>query len=162
VSPIGDERIAVQIDHISLYRERIGCSIQELAAGLERKVRSLVSDVVCLYRIKNPATLSKKLALKQSKDIASIDDIYGLRLIVGSADEIYSALQLVMSEYPGYLDHDYVARPKKRPDRPGKELRLVQYIARKNDVTFEVQITTAEWNKINEELHLEYHKRQYG
>lgn len=88
--------------------------------------------------------------------------MYGIRILVTTEAEVYAALQEITSTFPGFLDHDYVAFPKRHPHLPGKELRLVQYVARKNDVAFEIQITTHEWNTANEELHAEYHRRKYA
>lgn len=149
-------------DLISLYREQIGCSIQELAAGLEHLAKQIDPHATCIYRTKEPQTLEKKLALKGAVGITSIDDIYGLRILVSACRHLYPVLNLVATANPGYLDYDYVASPKINPQRPGKQLRLIQYIVRRNGLTFEVQVTTRKWNTLNEALHAGYHKRKYG
>lgn len=149
-------------DLLILYAAKVGCSIEELAKELEEHVRSACPSATCIFRVKKPDTLRKKMELKHVDDIASIDDIYGFRFLVDSVGEAYAALAAVSAAYNGHLDHDYVAHPKVRSDRPGKAMRMIQYVAARNGVTFEVQITTREWNEANEQLHAEYHMRRYG
>jgi (p)ppGpp synthase/HD superfamily hydrolase len=146
---------------VSLYEERIGCSIDSLAQQLGVTVLESLPSAQIVFRVKDEMTLLKKMALKEVDSISAIDDIYGLRILVDSVEDIYTALEKVSTNYPGFLDHDYVKNPKTRPDRLGKELRLVQFIGRKNGMTFEVQITTRQFNTINEALHKEYHDRKY-
>ncbi len=151
----------MQSDNLSLYEGKIGCSINVLATEIQQLSAVAANKPRVMFRVKNPETLTKKMILKGSFDISSIDDIYGFRVLVNSIEEIYEVLKKLVSAFPGHIDHDYVALPKKRPDRQGYELRLVQYVAKRNGLTFEVQITTHAWNETNEELHGEYHKRKY-
>ena len=146
---------------VSSYEERIGCSIESLAAQLSTIVLETVPSAQLLFRKKDELTLWKKMSLKGSADISAIDDIYGFRALVDSIEEIYAVFEKVSASYPGFLDHDYVKHPKTRHDRPGKELRLVQFVAQKNGMTFEIQITTRTFNRMNEILHKEYHDRKY-
>ncbi len=151
----------MQSDSLSLYKETIGCSIEVLAAKIHQLSTLAANKPSVVFRIKNMETLRKKMTLKGSSEISSIDDIYGIRVLVDSTEEIYGTLQRLMLAFPGYIDHDYVTTPKINPNRPGKALRLVQYIAKEKGLTFEVQITTHAWNEINEKLHEEYHQKKY-
>jgi len=104
------------------------------------------------------------MILVKTESIIDIDDVYAFRILVSSANEAYLVLKALTKSFRGFLDHDYIANPKTRPDKPhldGKSLKLLQFIAYKNNVPFEIQITTFEWNESNELLHDEYHREKY-
>lgn len=145
----------------SRYAKRIGCSSKSLASEISSLVEGVSENLLVTYRVKSEETLRKKMKLKGVCSISSIDDVYGFRVLVATEEEAYKVLHLVREHFQGFIDHDYIAVPKKKLSRPGKELRLIQYIAKRNGVTFEIQITTHLYNEANELLHEEYHRRKY-
>jgi len=151
------------VGNISTYRERIGCTIDALAEEVLRLVCVKVPNTRVIFREKDPETLAKKILLKKASDVFSINDVYGLRIIVESMEEAYLALESIKRTLPGFLDHDYIKEPKVRVNEPfkGKALRLLQFIAYRNGASFEIQITTSEFNATNNLLHEEYHRRRY-
>lgn len=150
---------------ISIYKQRINCGIDLLAGEIQRIASLVAENPIIKFRVKNLETLEKKMQLKKTLRIFLIDDVYGIRILVKSVDEAYAVLEKISREFPGFLDHDYIKEPKIRPDEPGligKKLRLIQFIAYKNGVPFEIQITTAAFHKMNESLHANYHRRKYN
>lgn len=143
------------------YERMLGCTIADLATELRSIVEIAVQDCDILFRIKDEATLKKKMAIKGRNNIEAVDDIYGLRILVNSEKDAYAVLKRIEDTIPGYLDHDYISVPKINQNRPGKKLRLIQYIGKKNGLSFEVQITTKSFNEENEALHAEYHRMKY-
>jgi len=150
---------------ISLYQRSIGCSIDELAREILGLAKAVSNDSKICYRIKNSQILEKKMALKKVGSVFEIDDVYGLRVLVPLVEKSYEVLGAIMRAFPSFLDHDYIAKPKTRPDKPhlkGNGLRMLQIIARRNNVPFEVQITTFEFNEANESFHGQYHREKYS
>ena len=150
--------------NISIYQQHIGSTINALAGEVRRTASTIAKNPLVTFRIKNPKTLKKKMLLKNTQSIFSINDIYGIRIIVESVDEAYGVLEKISQTFSGFLDHDYIKKPKTRPSEPGlkgKMLRLLQFIAHKNGVPFEIQITTAVFHKMNELLHKGYHCKKY-
>lgn len=74
---------------ITRYQERIGCSIDHLAADIKNVLHQVVKNSIVYYRIKNLETLHQKMILKNTTDISRIDDIFGLRVVVDSIEDIY-------------------------------------------------------------------------
>jgi len=147
------------------YREAIGCSIEYLADNILRRVQSVSENPVVLCRVKDTAAVIKKMELKGARSLFELEDIYGIRVLVSQIQEVYAALEVMSEAFPGYLDHDYIKTPKTRPDKPalkGKSLRLLQFIAYKDGIPFEIQITTHEYHRNNEALHRQYHAEKYG
>ena len=150
---------------ISAYQKRIGVTIDSLANEISAAATKINEQILVTYRIKDIQTLEKKMALKHTSDIFSIKDVYGIRVIVETVVEAYTVLTKIREMYPGFLKHDYLANPKTIPGDPllkGKMLRLLQFIASKNDVNFEIQITTKTFHEMNETLHEKYRVRKYG
>ncbi|MDE2399457.1 MAG: hypothetical protein KGL67_00350 [Patescibacteria group bacterium] len=149
---------------VSVYEQCIGCTIKDLSNDIKILLEKTVKNKVVSFRIKDPETLQKKIQLKNVKSIFSIDDVYGIRIIVESVDDVYKVLEKIWQTFPGYLDHDYIKEPMVRPDesKEGKKLQLLQFIAYKNEMPFEIQITTTAFNEINETLHEGYHNRKYN
>lgn len=151
--------------NISMYLHRIGCSIEALAEEIRLVVNTVVENPSIEWRIKSPETLEKKMDFKKTRNVFLIDDVYGMRVIVGSVNEAYLALSEITRVFSGFLDHDYIEKPKTRSDKPhlkGKKLQFLQFIAYKNGVSFEIQITTRSFHKRNELLHAEYHQEKYS
>ncbi len=132
-----------------------------LAEEVKSIVGAVVKNLFIISRIKDSEILRKKMCLKNTKNIFSIDDVYGIRILVESIDEAYAVLEKISQTFSGFLDHDYIKKPKECPSINGKVLRLLQFIAYKNGVSFEIQITTVSFNDVNELLHGEYHRRKY-
>ncbi|OHA82515.1 MAG: hypothetical protein A3B07_02745 [Candidatus Yonathbacteria bacterium RIFCSPLOWO2_01_FULL_43_27] len=149
-------------EDISLYRHHIGCDINTLVAEVYDLVKDVTKCPQVSSRVKDLETLRKKMVLKNTHDIFSIDDVYGIRIIVTSIDEVYAVLERISRVFEGFLDHDYFKNAKACPSVDGKFLRLVQFVAYKNKVPFEVQVTTASCHETNESLHARYHRRKYG
>lgn len=147
--------------NILIYQERIGLSISALVEEVRQVAGTEVKDPLISFRVKDPETLKKKMLHKNTNDVFSIDDVYGVRILVGSVGEAYKILDRVSQAFPGYLDHDFFKEPKTSPSVNGKVLRLLQFIAYKNGVPFEIQITTMTLNEVNELLHGGYHQRKY-
>jgi len=147
---------------ILLYQERIGCTIEALVKELRQVIDTAVKKSEIQFRVKSPESLRKKMQFKKIQSIFLIDDVYGIRIIVESANEAYKVLEKVSSAFSGHLDHDYIKKPKVRVNEPhkGEKLRLLQFIAYRNGVAFEIQITTSEFHAINEKLHRGYKKHQ--
>lgn len=151
-------------ENILMYQHRIGCSVEALAEEIRLVVNTVVGNPSIKWRIKNPETLRKKMDFKKTQNVFLIDDIYGIRIVVGSVNEAYLALSKVTQTFSGFLDHDYIEKPKIRSDKPhleGKKLQLLQFVAYKNGVSFEIQITTRSFHKQNELLHAQYHQEKY-
>ncbi len=148
---------------LSLYQKRIGSSIDMLANEMQQIVGAIVKTPLITFRVKDPETLRKKMLLKNTQDIFSIDDVYGIRILVESVNEAYEVLLKVSQTFPGYLDHDFIKEPGVRIHEPhkGKLLRLLQFFAYRNGAPFEIQITTFSFNEENELLHEGYHHRKY-
>ena len=122
---------------------------------------AVVKNPKIVFRMKDQETLRKKMLLKSVESVFSIDDVYGVRIIVESVIDVYLVLWKISEIFDGYLDHDYIEKPKTSPSVNGKMLRLIQFVAYKNRVPFEVQITTVAFNEVNELLHEGYHCRKY-
>lgn len=150
--------------NISLYQKRIGSSIDMLANEVRQIVGVIAKNPLVTFRVKDPETLRKKMLLKNTQDIFLIDDVYGIRILVESLNEAYEVLLKISQTFSGYLDHDFIKDPGVRIHEPhkGKLLRLLQFVAYRNGVPFEIQITTVYFNEENELLHEGYHRRKYG
>ena len=149
---------------ISLYQRFIGCSIEELAMEILDLAKRVSSDSKVIYRVKSPETLDKKMVLKKVRSIFDIHDVYALRVLTSSVEESYEILAVVTKAFPCFLDHDYIKNPKYHPDEPNldeRSLRLIQVIAYRSNTPFEIQITTLEFNEINESFHDQYHREKY-
>ena len=147
-----------------LYENKICCKIELLGSEIKTLAENVSHKPIVIYRVKHPETLLKKKRLKVADDVFLIHDIYGIRVIVRTTEEAYAVLGEVKKLYPGFIDHDYIQKPKVRADKPeleGKSLRMLQYIGYRNDVPFEIQITTTEFNEINESFHEQYHNEKY-
>lgn len=149
---------------ITLYEERINCPIDQLGkAVLSIAYTSNINPYVS-WRVKDSSTLEKKMRLKNTSNVFLINDVYGIRVLVDTVEQVYAVLTVIQDAFPGFIGHDYVACPKTRTDKPhliGKSLRLIQFVAYKNGVPFEIQITTNEFHTLNEKLHEEYHLDKY-
>ena len=150
---------------ILLYEQNIGCPITALVENMYVIVRDVTNNPEIIWRIKDSTNLDKKMRFKNVTNVLFINDVYGIRILVDTPEEIYAVLKRIQGSFVGCIDHDYVKNPKTRNDKPcfvGKSLRLIQFIAYKNDVPFEIQITTKEWNELHEALHEEYHRDKYS
>lgn len=144
------------------YVEKIGCSITDLSREIENLLQGQSLGIKIMWRIKDAEVLEKKKSLKNISDALKITDIYGIRILVNNERQIYEVITIIKTSFPGYIAHDYIKSPKTRKDLPNKSLRLIQFKARRNGVTFEIQITTKRYNKKNEELHERYHREKYS
>lgn len=148
----------------TLYRNRIQCSINILANEIRAIAEKISHNPQVTPRVKNIEALRKKMRFYKTHNVSRINDVYGIRVLVASVSEVYAILERITKAFHGYLEHDYIANPKTRPNDPaleGKVLRLLQFIAYRNGVPFEIQITTYEFHAMNELLHEAYHKRKY-
>ncbi len=150
---------------LKMYQKVIGCDIDTL----EGEVRDVLGDIADIVhvdtRIKSLEKIQQKIILKGLPDIFSLKDVYGIRIIVTSAKEAYKVIDQISHHFAGFLKNDYIAYPKTRHDIPrlrGKMVRFLQYIAYKNNIPFEIQITTTTFHKMNEALHDGYKKRKYN
>ena len=143
------------------YQQRIGVTINALAEEIRCIVGTVVKTPLINFRIKDPETLQKKMQIEDTQSVFSINDVYGIRIIVESVEEGYQVLEKIEAVFDGYLDHDYFKKVKPVPSINGKVLRLLQFVAYRNDVAFEIQITTTECHAVNESLHEGYHHRKY-
>ncbi len=150
-------------ENIALYQEKIGVSIDMLTSTLSRLVNPIATDVKVVSRIKDPETLRKKMLRKNTRDIFSIHDIYGIRLIVRSIDDAYLIFEKIQKEFHMYLANDFIKNPLALhdPGFEGKSFRCLRIVAYKNDAPFEIQITTDAFHEINEAHHKIYHKKLY-
>jgi (p)ppGpp synthase/HD superfamily hydrolase len=147
-------------DEISTYQEKIRVAIKSLAHQVLQLAQNAATNPTMSFRVKDLETLKKKMALKNIQDVFSIDDVYGIRILVESVHDAYSVLGKISHAFPGFLDHDYIINPKINSEK--EELRLLQYIAYKNEIPFEIQITTHDFNTLNELCHEKYHAKRYG
>lgn len=150
--------------NIDLYIHRLGWRIEDLAEEIKKLALRATEEVEVIYRIKDPKTLEKKMGLKGTDDVFQIHDVYGFRILVSTESQVYQVLDVLKSNFSGFVDHDYIASPKVRSDRPKwdqKSLRLVQFVAYQREVPFEVQITTRSYHRVNETMHNRYHKEKY-
>ncbi len=147
----------------SLYEECIGSTIEDLANEIQSLACGVTENVQVSFRVKDPETLQKKIQLKNPQSIFSIDDVYGIRILVDSVEDVYRVLEKIWQNFTGYVDHDYIKEPKISTSElyKGKKLQLVQFIAYKNEMPFEIQITTTTFHKDNEPMHAGYHYRKY-
>ena len=107
-------------EDISLYRHHIGCDINTLVAEVYDLVKDVTKCPQVSSRVKDLETLRKKMVLKNTHDIFSIDDVYGIRIIVTSIDEVYAVLERISRVFEGFLDHDYFKNAKACPSVDGK------------------------------------------
>ncbi len=124
----------------------------------------VVKNPLVVSRMKDSETLRKKMEIKSTGDIFSIKDVYGVRIIVESVKDAYIVLGKISTIFSGFLKNDFIGNPKTRPNEPnfeGKMLRLIQFIAYRNGVPFEIQITTRVFHEMNEPLHERYHRSKY-
>jgi len=148
-------------EHILMYQQRIGITIGALAEEVRCVVSLVFSNPLVTFRVKDPEILAKKMQLKGVQSVFSIDDVYGIRIIVESVNDAYKVLDKISRVFPGHLDHDYLKDQKPGPSVGGKVLRLLQFIAYRNEASFEIQITTVAFNEVNEQLHYGYYLRKY-
>jgi (p)ppGpp synthase/HD superfamily hydrolase len=151
-------------DLVGEYKKRIGCNIENLAEDVLKLAHTVTFSANISFRTKDSVTLKKKMRMKNVDDIFLIDDVFGIRIFVDSVADAYKVFEKIKETFGGLLDHDYIAYPKTRADESalkGKMLRLLQLIAYKNGVPFEIQITTREFHQENELLHARYHQRKY-
>lgn len=151
-------------EKILIYEQSIGITIAELAEEIKHLVIIVAQDSSVKFRVKDPDTLRKKMLIKGTHDVFSIDDVYGIRILVKTVEESYRVLEKISQSFSGYLDHDFIKDPQMRIHEPhkGAMLRLLQFVAYKNGIPFEVQITTFAFHGVNESLHDGYHRRKYG
>ncbi|MEK7564144.1 MAG: hypothetical protein AAB510_01065 [Patescibacteria group bacterium] len=151
---------------VALYEECIGCTIEELKDNIKNLLSTIpgIGNVDISFRVKHPETLQKKIKMKEVQSIFSIDDVYGIRILVNSVNEVYKILEKISATFPGYVDHDYIKKPKigTSGSNKDKKLQLIQFVAYKNEMPFEIQITTTTFHEENERLHAEYHSRKYS
>lgn len=149
---------------ITLYEQAINCHINQLGEVVKALAWLNTKNPIVFWRIKDPDTLRKKMGLKNTSSVFLINDVYGIRVLVDTVEEVYVVLTIIKNVFPGFVGHDYIACPKTRTDKPhliGKSLRLIQFVAYKNEVPFEIQITTKEFHYLNKMLHAEYHLDKY-
>ncbi|PIP87354.1 hypothetical protein COW81_00745 [Candidatus Campbellbacteria bacterium CG22_combo_CG10-13_8_21_14_all_36_13] len=146
---------------ISLYIARIGCTLDSIV--------QIVSSVLCIKfddihidsRVKDQESLTKKMLLKGVHDIFSIRDIYALRILLNSVEEVYLVSEILLGLFDrAYIANDFVAHPKSTVN--GQVFRCIRIIAYINDVPFELQITTKDFHTMNESSHVIYKKERYG
>lgn len=153
------------MDYLKIYGERIGCKIDELAKFIEDLISGTTNNSIVTFRIKDEISLNKKLLHKKTEDVFIIKDVYGIRVLVDEVNDVYKVLNLLSQKISGYVKNDYIASPKIREEvvsLKGKKIRFIQYVATKNGVFYEIQITTKEFHCCNEELHLGYKKHKYS
>ncbi len=151
--------------YLQIYEERIGCSIVELTKHIAGLASKVVNNSICSFRVKDESSLKKKLLLKKTKDIFLLKDVYGIRILVDEVEDVHKVLNFLSGKISGYVKNDYIVSPKTRDEvinLKGKKIRFIQYIATKNGVFYEIQITTKEFHRLNEELHEGYKKYKYG
>lgn len=149
---------------IPQYRRRIGCTIGALAERVLFLVLAVVKNARIMYREKDSETLKKKILFKKRKGgVSSINDVYGLRIIVESAKETYLVFETVRKSFPARIADDFIAKPKEltEPGFEGKMLRLLRIVAYENGMPFEIQVTTGAFHEVNEAHHEVYCKRRY-
>ncbi len=157
-------RFKVTCKNISIYQNHIGCTLDELEKDVQDTIGTTVEKRQITSRVKNSEKLRKKMQIKNVSDVFAIKDVYGIRIIVESIDDTYFVLTKISKRFSGFLKHDYIANPKTCPHEPklkGKMVRFLQFIAYKNSVPFEIQITTTMFHEMNESLHEEYYHRKY-
>ncbi|MCK5060108.1 MAG: hypothetical protein KAR00_03150 [Candidatus Pacebacteria bacterium] len=149
--------------NIAVYQMRVGCTIKTLAEKVKYAMSADIKRAKVVYRVKNPETLRKKIQLKKGKNIFSVDDVYGIRIIVESVKDAYTALKSIRRQFPGYLADDFIAKPKiwSDPGFKGQKLRLLRFVAYENNVSFEIQIATNAFYEVNESHHQVHHKKRY-
>jgi (p)ppGpp synthase/HD superfamily hydrolase len=147
---------------IALFQSLIGCTIDEIGTDILSVVRKVVPKADILSRIKDPITLKKKMLLKKTETVTDIRDVYAYRILVRTDAEAYRILEIIGATFDGYLKNDFIKKPKQLFDGDPIMMRMLQYVAKKNSVYFEIQITTREYHEMNESCHDNYHRRKYG
>jgi len=143
----------------SLYQREIGISLENLVSEVEKTFKDSVKIYSINYRTKSPIVLEKKLALKKTQDIFCIKDIYGIRVLVETEENAYYVLAGITKSFSGFLKNDYILNPK---TKDLDKLRLLQFIAYRRNIPFEIQITTYAFHEVNEVFHQRYHVEKYG
>ncbi|MDO8659311.1 MAG: hypothetical protein Q7K54_01795 [Candidatus Parcubacteria bacterium] len=129
---------------------------------MRRIANTVVANPLITFREKDPETLKQKMQKKGVWSVFMIHDVYGIRVIVESVDDVYVVLEKIIEVFPGYIDHDYIKTAKKGPSVNGKVVRFLKLVAQKGGVSFEIQITTFIFHEVNELLHEGYHRRKYS
>lgn len=152
------------IDPILLYQESIDVTIDTLACRIGNLASTITENVVVTFRTKHPETLRKKMLRKNTDDIFSIHDIYGIRILVNSIDNVYAVLKVIQEVFPMYLANDFIKNPIVLfdPGFEGKSFRCLRVVAYENNTPFEIQITTNEFHEINESHHDIYYRKLYS
>ncbi|MCX6756273.1 MAG: hypothetical protein NTX85_02960 [Candidatus Nomurabacteria bacterium] len=151
-------------DNIGIYQQKIECTIEELADIIKLSLGNVLKKVRITYRVKNAEDLKAKIVRKQFDNVFSIHDVYGIRIIVGSVSQAYIALGIMRDNFPGYLANDFIKNPKVLSDLglEGKSFKCLRFVAYKNNTSFEIQITTEKFHRVNESHHDVYHKTTYN
>ena len=150
--------------YIEQYQNAIGCTIDDLVETLQSILSKDIPGVLINTRVKSSKGIDRKMKKKGTSNIFALKDVYGIRIITDTVDSAYMTYRKIIYVFPGFLKHDYIAHPKTRrgiPKLQGKKVRFLQYVAYKNGVPFEIQITTKEFHKENEILHNGYIQRKY-
>ncbi|MFH1642543.1 MAG: hypothetical protein ABIC04_06630 [Nanoarchaeota archaeon] len=153
----------MQDENIAIYEQRIACSISTLADKVGCLVNTSVEKAKVAFRVKNPETLRKKIFLKKAKDVFSIHDVYGIRVIVETVDEAYMVLTKISEMFPMRLANDFIKDPVELfdPGFEGKFFKCLRLIAYENNIPFEIQVTTSSFHEVNESHHEIYHQKIY-
>ncbi len=151
-------------ESILLYQECIGITIDTLTCRIYNLASTITKNLVITFRIKDSETLRKKMLRKNTLNIFSIHDIYGIRILVNSIDNAYHMLKLINLVFPMYLANDFIKKPRLLFDYgfKGKSFKCLRIVAYENNVPFEIQITTYEFHLINELHHVVYHRKLYS
>ena len=74
-------------NNISIYQQRIGCTIHALAGEIQQAISTVVKNPMIAFRVKDSETLQKKMKLKNTENVFLVNDVYGIRIIVESVEE---------------------------------------------------------------------------
>jgi ppGpp synthetase/RelA/SpoT-type nucleotidyltranferase len=149
---------------ITIYKNAIGLEIEQLSEKISNIINIIPIDHQIVFRLKDLQNLIQKMNLKGINNPLLIKDIYGIKIIVDSVDQVYAVMLAIKNNFGGYTDHDYISKPKMcrhSKQNKGKFFRLIKYIAYQNKIPFEIQITTKEFELVNNTLHEGYHNIKY-
>jgi len=163
--PVSDRRITTETEFTSQFFLPYQCAVETALEMLcDARSRADCEVLAVTFRLKSPASIRGKLLKKQLPATtacahAALQDIAGLRVVLGSTQSVYRFAALLRESRACEVieEHDYIANPKKSGYRSLHLILRVPVCVRSQlyMVPAEIQLRTASmdmWANIEHEL----------